>query len=349
MKIFTPIRTFSLIVGLSLLPQLMFAGDGTKASPYTVSEAVAVSATQNDTIWIKADLKGLGVDGTSQQNDSEVRADSAAVITDGSKELTIWSYEILQGLGMEDLTNTKDLLIRGLFKTSDATLGRHFSVYQIHGALTLNFPLGYKGFHIQASYQMPKGVKGCNVRASYSSTSKEAKISYTYYSGDTLWISGKNTALVLIGAKGNHDFVLSAQSKPYSMTAGLAAGTKAGLNTVTQSNRYLFRFVATEEKVGFERNSDNQKEVTLDSKDEVSLIVGCSANSYWNYGTFDDGETKKWIKWKGETPDDILNGINAITTTNPTDADVIYNLQGVRLSQPQKGINIVNGKKIIVK
>ena len=29
--------------------------------------------------------------------------------------------------------------------------------------------------------------------------------------------------------------------------------------------------------------------------------------------------------------------------------DVIYNLNGVRLNEPQKGINIINGKKYVVK
>ena len=334
---------------VALLPLAAFAGDGTKENPYTVAEAVAVSATMNDTIWIKADLKGLGKDGVSQVNNSDVRADSAAVITDGSKDLTVWSYEILQGLAMEDLTNTKDLLIRGLFKTSDATLGRHFSVYQIHGALKLNFPQGYKGFHIQASYQMPKGVKGCNVRTSYSSNKQEATVSYTYYSGDSLWISGKNTALILIGAKGEHDFILSAQYKPYAMTAGLVAGTQAGLNKVTQSNRYLFRFIATEEKVGFERNSENQKEVTLESKDEVALIVGCATNSYWTKGTFDDGDTKKWLKWRGETPEDVVGISEMVNGAGLKMNGQTYNLKGLRVEQPQKGVYIKNGKKVVIK
>lgn len=340
-------KTMMILALMATLPLASFAGDGTKENPYTVSEVVAASETLNDTIWIKANLKGLGTDGTSQVNNSEVRADSAAVITDGTKELTVWSYEILQGLAMEDLTNTSNLLIRGLFKTSDATLGRHFSVYQIHGALTLNFPQGYRGYHIQSAYQLPKGVKACNVRTSYSGSSGKASVSYTYYCGDSIWISGKNTALVLIGAKGNHDFVLSAQYKPFAMTAGLVAGTQAGLNKVNQNNRYLFRFVATEEKVGFERNSENQKEVTLESKDEVALIVGCTTNSYWTKGEFDDGETKKWLKWKGETPEDVT-AITEMLDVKSSDGK-LYDLQGREVTEPAKGLYIKNGKKYIAK
>lgn len=330
------------------ITSLAYAGDGTKTSPYTVSEALSISETRNDTIWITGDLKGMGKDGTLQANNADERADSAAVITDGTKELTIWSYEILGGLSMEDLTNTNGLLISGLFKKNDETVGRHFSIYEIHKALTLNFPNGYKGYHIQAAYKLPQGVKACNVRASYSSNSQEAKISYTYYSGDTLWVSGKNTPLILIGAKGDHEFVLTSQYKPYSMSVGLQAGTNTGLNTVTQSNRYLFRFIANADSVGFVRNSDNQKEVTLASKDEVSLIVSCSTNSYWTYGTFDDGDKKCWIKWRGETPEDIGTSIKGHEDRLLTRDEKYYDLQGRRITEePQKGIFIHKGKKVI--
>lgn len=39
-------------------------------------------------------------------------------------------------------------------------------------------------------------------------------------------------------------------------------------------------------------------------------------------------------------------GINNITA-NDVNSDAIYNLQGVRLKTPQKGINIIGGKKIL--
>lgn len=46
----------------------------------------------------------------------------------------------------------------------------------------------------------------------------------------------------------------------------------------------------------------------------------------------------------------IVTGIQTINTAADTNAPVaIYNLQGVRLNSLQKGINIVNGKKIIVR
>ena len=47
------------------------AGDGTKANPYTVSELKAqcdALRSNGATVWVKADLKGLGEDGTLTEN-----------------------------------------------------------------------------------------------------------------------------------------------------------------------------------------------------------------------------------------------------------------------------------------
>ena len=39
----------------------------------------------------------------------------------------------------------------------------------------------------------------------------------------------------------------------------------------------------------------------------------------------------------------------AITSASPTEENTIYNLAGQRVSKEQKGINIVNGKKVFIK
>lgn len=56
---------------VALLPLAAFAGDGTKENPYTVSELNAQKdalATSGATVWVKADLKGLGEDGSLTEN-----------------------------------------------------------------------------------------------------------------------------------------------------------------------------------------------------------------------------------------------------------------------------------------
>ena len=49
----------------------------------------------------------------------------------------------------------------------------------------------------------------------------------------------------------------------------------------------------------------------------------------------------------GQNPQDVIDGINDVITTPALSAKTIYNLSGQKLSKVQKGVNIVNGKKIL--
>ena len=44
----------------------------------------------------------------------------------------------------------------------------------------------------------------------------------------------------------------------------------------------------------------------------------------------------------------VPSGINAVKNTESSNT-IIYNLNGVRQSEPKKGINIINGKKVVIK
>ena len=52
----------------------------------------------------------------------------------------------------------------------------------------------------------------------------------------------------------------------------------------------------------------------------------------------------------GLGPEAHVAGTTGIKTLNATNGeDVIYNLQGIRVKQPGKGIYIINGKKTIIR
>ena len=44
----------------------------------------------------------------------------------------------------------------------------------------------------------------------------------------------------------------------------------------------------------------------------------------------------------------VPSGINAVKNTKNNNT-IIYDLNGVRQSEPKKGINIINGKKVVIK
>ena len=55
-----------------------------------------------------------------------------------------------------------------------------------------------------------------------------------------------------------------------------------------------------------------------------------------------------FIAWHGITPEKMAAGVSEMKTENKVQS-VVYNLAGQRLKSLQKGLNIVKGKKILVK
>ena len=318
MKIFTPIRTFVLVAVLSLVPQFLFAGDGTKENPYTVVELNAQKdalAASGATVWVKADLKGLGEDGNLTENTESNQM--AGLFGDATGNFVAYSYQILQGLAVSDLTNKENLLISLTYGTTGHPHGSsaspqyatnyepttaHFSLAEVHGALTLNITNGYRGYHIPSCYIIPQDIVAIKVGAGYSSTKGAYVNCDNVFDGATqTYVTPKNSSLVLLAEDGNHDIVLSAAlyEQPISNGNTMFGGTQAGLNKYSNNKTYCFRFIANGEKVGFERNSDNTAEVTLASKDEVYLYVSNSETNFWGNWTWETTD-KKWISWNGK-------------------------------------------------
>ena len=86
--------------------------------------------------------------------------------------------------------------------------------------------------------------------------------------------------------------------------------------------------------------------------DGYSYLDGQGAGTWgWTttFGmTLANDEVPAVFSYIGFASDDITTGINAQRTINAQSTD-IFNLQGQRVSTPQKGIVVVNGKKMIVK
>ena len=374
----TTFKTLCIIAGLAMSTAAL-AGNGTKNDPYTVAELNAQKdalAASGNVVWVKADLKGLGEDGTREDNSDYYAADgktvlhrTAGLFEDATGSFVAYSYHILRQIRKSDWTNTKDLLIALTYGTEGHVYGNtqypeygsklepteaHFSLEEVHGALSLEIKNGYRGYHVGSCYIVPEGVAATTVTSNYTAT-KGATINYNYYNGSEegkSYLIPKHSAMVLIAAEGTYDFVLGAglfeQIILNSNSLGPGVSKGENINKEKEANdRWLFRFVATADKVGFERNSDDPTKVVLEAADEVILKVNSKDTHFggnWQWETTD----KKWISWQGKTPADFgfSSGINAINTTMDNDG-VIYDLSGRKVTQPQKGIYIQNGKKII--
>ena len=362
---------------MATLPLASFAGDGTKENPYTVAELNAHKddlAASGNTVWVKADLKGLGEDGKSTDNaDTEEGGKTvkhmAGLFGDATDTFVAYSWQILGQLAISDLTNTKDLLISLTYGTAGHPYGNstypqyanneeptdaHFSLEEVHGALSLSIANGYRGYHIASCYVVPKEIVAARVSSNYSSG--KAAINYGYYDGaeaGKTYIINKNTALVFLAYDGTYDFVLSAGYYEQINSNSLGAGTQAGANVGTgntNKDRWRFRFMANDTKTGFERNSDDNATVNLESKDEIYLQVNSKSDHFaghWNWET----EDKKWISWTDKKISDFdthTSGINEIVNGKSSDGK-LYDLQGREVTEPAKGLYIKNGKKYIAK
>ncbi len=71
-------------------------------------------------------------------------------------------------------------------------------------------------------------------------------------------------------------------------------------------------------------------------------------NTLKGFRAYLTGETMAGVKGF-YIDEEQLTGIEEIVGEIATENDVIYNLAGQRLGKPQKGVNIINGKKVIVK
>ncbi len=355
---------------LILMSLSAFAGDGTKENPYTVAELLAQKdalANTDKTVWVKADLKGLGEDGTKTDNaDTDVK-NMAGFFGDATGTFVGYSWQILGQLNMSELTNTKDLLIALTYGTTGHAYGNtanpqyasnyepeslHFSLEEVHGALSVDVGTGLRGFHIASCYRVPDDVIAVKVSAGYSSKNG-AYVNYTNFDGTNaegnVYVTPKNAAMVLMAAPGLYDFVLTSAlyEQTISNSNALNPGRQDGLNTVSTKKRALFRFV-TGEKPGFQRNSQNDGEVTLDSKDEIFLMVSSLTTNFMGYYEFET-EAKDWISWKGGQYSDFHEQSGIADVNRETIANNRYfDLQGRRVMTPTNGLYIKDGKKTII-
>ncbi len=331
----------------------------TRDNPYTVGQLLAqrdALAASGETVWVRADLKGLGEDGSLTVNADMENAEGktvkqmAALFSDATGTFVAYSWQILGQLDIADLTNTKDLLIALSYGTAGHPYGNsnypeyasneepaepHFSIAEVHGALSLEIKNGFRGYHIASCYVVPSEVVAARVSAGYTA-SKGSTVSYGYFDGaeeGKSYIISKNTALVLMAYPGTYDFVLSAGYYEQINSNSLSGGVTAGVNTIPKKNnalRYHYRFVADGDKTGFERNCEESTQVLLQSKDEIYMTINGNDNHFYGNWAWETDD-KNWISWTGKTIADfheepvvsIKGDVNGDGTVNVADISAI--------------------------
>lgn len=191
--------------------------------------------------------------------------------------------------------------------------------------------------HSYATLCVPFAISGLTGASAYAPTEDGSYLTL----GDALSTPiTKGTPVILVGATdaGTYTANIKADVAPASSPAttnaltGVFAGASIDCTDDTGTNYVL----------GFDSSNDNR--IGFYHVDNAAFPL--SANRAYLYVDKSGGSVKGFaINFDG-----LVDGINTVQGSGFTVQDsAIYNLAGQRMSKLQKGVNIVNGKKILVK
>lgn len=239
-----------------------------------------------------------------------------------------------------DFESTTDLSLRSY---SDNVAG-------LDETMSITIPeSGYLAINPQKPFCGPKNLIFSYVNVSNNASTTD--MTYYQFNGDEqLLIKGP---WIAIGQPGIYELKLStSQGIMRSRSSGLTWADE-DTKSVSQTTRMYYKFQNTVGAVGFKRVpkteagyynqatfSDGDRTFYLITNDIADKIA--AKNGATNHVDLD------FIQWHGKTPADV-SGIKDVKAGYAADKVVIYNLQGIRLNQLQRGLNIVNGKKVAIK
>ena len=237
-----------------------------------------------------------------------------------------------------DFESTGDLALRTYGETpvglSDSTI-----VIPESGYLAINPAKPFCG---------PKNLTFTYLNVSNSNTTTD--MTYYNYPGDSLLLI--KGPWIAVGQPGTYVIKLSeSQGVMKSRSSGMTWSDE-DTKTLSQTNRMIYKFCNEKGNVGFKRVEavdGKYNTATFSDGDRLYYAITESiADKIAAANGATDHTDLAFVKWHGATPD-TTTGISNVTAVDAPAANVVYSLQGTRLSEPRKGINIVNGRKVVVR
>ena len=249
---------------------------------------------------------------------------------DGS---TTDQFECYGGLSFDGEGFTgKDNLTVGDEVTVKGKLNKYGSTYELNSNNELVYlrstisvsESGYATYYNSGlAYVIPTGLTGYAITAAAGD-----QLTTTEYTAGFGVPAGE--ALVLKGAQGNYDLIFTTTDVAPN-ASNLLKGSDAAETPTADGKYYMLSYDETGANVGFYWGEDNG-------------------------AAFENGAHKAYLLLPADTPVkgfrfdfDEATAITELTEKTEATEEVIYNLQGQQLSAPQRGINIIGGKKVLVK
>ena len=207
---------------------------------------------------------------------------------------------------------------------------------------------GYAIVNFEKPFCAGRDVFFVHVNASNKDTTTD--LGYYEFPGDSLLLI--KGPWIAVGKPGDHVIKLSESQGVMRTRSSMVSWADEDTKSVKQTDRMIYKFVAETGKVGFQRvpaTNGNYNQATFTDSDRLYIIVTkaiadkiAAANGATSSADLD------FIAWHGITPEKMAAGVSEMKTENKVQS-VVYNLAGQRLKSLQKGLNIVKGKKILVK
>jgi hypothetical protein len=177
-------------------------------------------------------------------------------------------------------------------------------------------------YYSDKAFVIPEGVT-----ASIVTSTEGGKITFEELSG----VIPAGTAVVLNGPQGTYNFKVVNDE-----TVAPASNLLKGYDTphLTEGGDIYYKLTVKNDKVGFYWGEENGD------------AFETGAHKAYLALTADESSAKSFYLFS----DAVTDGIGAVESTRfNTQGAEIYNLNGQRVSTPQRGIYIINGKKVLVK
>ena len=214
---------------------------------------------------------------------------------------------------------------------------------------------GYLAIKPSRNFTGPKGVIVCSLFGSNSSG-----LSFTKYALDTVVVYStvnSSSGLFLYAKPGTYTLTLTdAEVTGKINTTSVSWQEEAG--KAYKKSRILYKFVNQPGKVGFERDekyaADSYQYCDMAEGEHIYLPLAANNVNKAAELLETTAAELSFIPFNGPwnkvpTEADLVSGIAELKISSSPAASTVYNLNGQRLTTMQKGLNIVNGKKLIIK
>lgn len=335
------IRKILTFVGVALSTLATFAGNGTLNSPFTVQEAFeqrdALAKSQQEVV-LKADFLGFG--NSRQTMTAEYKEGDYFLVGTAEHQIIVRGTNYIQALQWADATS--NWVMHGYFAHENNDY--IFVAEELDGAC--HAVIGKQGigaFAAKANFIVRNpGIKLYAPRIA----NKERKFIPAEFPAQTTVAGTPNgyTEFLLKGAPGIYNVTLTSHSSNIKITSTIL---QAGTTQPTLKNRTFYKFVATDDKVGFEIGENQGQQLTLARPTEVYLALNAL-----QIGILKETLQLEDIDFIPLTTNK-LTAIRSLSGSNRSASTDIYDLNGrkvgtaAQLHTLPKGIYVINGQKVM--